>query len=166
MRVGVISDTHLSAGDDPKMLQGIIKRYLGDCSIILHAGDLVCLEHFYHIIPDGVEFIAVAGNMDQTGASSELPTRRIVNVGGKRIGLTHGYGSSSELKLIISKEWTTDKLDAVVFGHSHRPFNEIVNGRLMFNPGSATDKRSAPFASVGILEIGHEITGRIIKVEG
>jgi hypothetical protein len=35
---------------------------------------------------------------------------------------------------------------------------------LFFNPGSATDRRFAPFTSVGILDIGEEIKPSIIPL--
>lgn len=41
MKIGVISDTHLSRGND--LLEKTIKRYFEDADLILHAGDLVSL---------------------------------------------------------------------------------------------------------------------------
>ncbi|MDQ5815672.1 MAG: metallophosphatase family protein, partial [Actinomycetota bacterium] len=41
----------------------------------------------------------------------------------------------------------------VVFGHSHMPVNEDDGELLLFNPGSPTWKRRAPFPSMGILWI-------------
>ena len=165
MKVGVLSDTHLSRGDNPERLQEIINTHMKDCKVIVHGGDLVSMVPFYHIIPDEVEFIPVSGNMDQVGETSELPAKRIVEIEGKRIGLMHGYGAGSELKQLLVKEWAKEDVDAIVFGHSHQPCNEIIGGRLLFNPGSPIDKRSTQYASVGILEIEREITGRIIKLE-
>ena len=42
---------------------------------------------------------------------------------------------------------------AVVFGHSHQPVNEDEEDFLLFNPGSPTWKRMAPFTSMGLLWI-------------
>jgi uncharacterized protein len=55
-------------------------------------------------------------------------------------------------------------LDCVVFGHTHRPFNQMVNGVLYFNPGSATGNRFLPFDSVGVIEVGKTITGGIFEL--
>ena len=41
--------------------------------------------------------------------------------------------------------------DAVVFGHSHLPLREEVNGFQIFNPGSPTERRRAPQSSMGLL---------------
>jgi predicted phosphodiesterase len=40
---------------------------------------------------------------------------------------------------------------AVVFGHSHLPLREEEDGFQIFNPGSPTERRRAPQASMGLL---------------
>ncbi len=166
MKVGVLSDTHLRKSDNPKPVRTIIKKHFSECSAILHAGDLVYLDIFYEIIPDGVEFIAVTGNMDLDMTRDSLPSRRIVTLEGHRIGLVHGSGSPGLVHKKAMQEFEGEDLSAIVFGHSHRPMNEVINGILLFNPGSPTDRRFAPSCSVGLLEIGEGISGRIIQVEG
>jgi predicted phosphodiesterase len=53
----------------------------------------------------------------------------------------------------------------VVFGHSHIPWNEDVDGLLLFNPGSPTWKRQAPFHSMGTLWIEDgNVEGEIFPV--
>ena len=41
--------------------------------------------------------------------------------------------------------------DAVIFGHSHLPLHEAEGGFQIFNPGSPTERRRAPQASMGLL---------------
>ena len=44
--------------------------------------------------------------------------------------------------------------DAVVFGHSHLPLHEIGDdGFQIFNPGSPTERRSAPEHTMGIATV-------------
>ena len=45
--------------------------------------------------------------------------------------------------------------DIIVYGHSHYPQNEVINGILLFNPGRASD-------SFGILTMGRPVKGEII----
>jgi predicted phosphodiesterase len=53
----------------------------------------------------------------------------------------------------------------VVFGHSHQPVNEDAEGLLLFNPGSATWKRKAPFTSMGLLWIDEgRVEGEVVPV--
>ena len=58
------------------------------------------------------------------------------------------------------------KPDIIIFGHSHAPVNEVKDGILFFNPGSATDSMFPENASFGIIEIeGDDIRAEIIKIE-
>jgi predicted phosphodiesterase len=53
----------------------------------------------------------------------------------------------------------------VVFGHSHIPWNEDADDQLLFNPGSPTWKRLAPFPSMGLLWIENgTVEGEIFPV--
>jgi hypothetical protein len=56
------------------------------------------------------------------------------------------------------------RVDCLVYGHTHRPANEVRDGILFFNPGSATDKRFASRNTIGILEVGEKINGKIIEL--
>jgi predicted phosphodiesterase len=61
-------------------------------------------------------------------------------------------------------EFKGDNVDCIVFGHSHRPMNEMVKKVLLFNPGSPTDKIFAPYNSYGVIELKGELTADIIKL--
>jgi predicted phosphodiesterase len=54
----------------------------------------------------------------------------------------------------------------VVFGHSHIPWDETVDGQRAFNPGSPTDKRRQPRGTMGELVItgGRLVEARIVPV--
>ncbi|HDH97323.1 MAG TPA: metallophosphoesterase [Proteobacteria bacterium] len=160
MKIGVISDTHLRSGDDASLLTELVESsYFRDVDLILHAGD--------HVVLDVVEMalapkrlVSVRGNMD-VGEAAELPIKRVVELAGKRIGLIHGWGSPDGLAERVAAEFADEDVDLIVFGHSHRPYEGRVGGRLLFNPGSPTDKHFAPYNSVGIIEI----TGGGVDVE-
>jgi putative phosphoesterase len=81
------------------------------------------------------------------------------------IGLVHGQGAPGKVLDGVRECFKSEKLDAIVFGHSHAPMNKVVDGILFFNPGSPTDTVRAPFKSYGILEVtGKTIKGQIIKL--
>ncbi len=158
-KIGVISDTHIprSATNLPHE----IERIFQGADLILHAGDLEnqsVIDTLALIAP----VTAVRGNMDS--GHSINPIKRIIDVGNCRIGLIHGWGAPQDLHFRVMNEFP-DKPDCIVFGHSHSPFNEIVRGILMFNPGSPTDKRFAPYRSAGLLHVdGKAISGEIVKI--
>jgi predicted phosphodiesterase len=50
-----------------------------------------------------------------------------------------------------------------VFGHSHLPVCEPgVDGQLLLNPGSPTERRRSPLRTYGVLEVD---AGRVVRAE-
>ncbi len=156
-RIGVISDTHLR-GPDQELARSVA-RALGQVDMILHAGDLVNLTVLDAL--EAPQVLAVAGNMDDHLVCQSLPTKRVIKVEGKRIGLIHGWGPPVGLAGRVLKEF--EGVDCIVFGHSHRPTNTVKNGVLLFNPGSY-GKGFLGSGTVGILTVDQQIKGEIIKL--
>lgn len=156
--MGVLSDTHLYRREVP--LQ--VLRALEGVDLILHAGDILemaVLEELERLAPT----MAVAGNMDHGDVREAIPGKRVIEVGGHRLGLIHGSGAPRNITSRLRREF--DRVEVVVFGHTHQVHNREEGGVYFFNPGSPTDKMFAPFRSVGILELGEEVRGRIIMLE-
>jgi putative phosphoesterase len=129
--------------------------------MILHAGDIVATGVLEVFAPRPV--LGVRGNMD--AAAPGFPHRRIVQIGGIKIGLIHGWGAPEGLAGRVLREFADTALDCLVFGHSHEPVCRYEGGLLLFNPGSATDRRGMPCESVGMLEVdGGRVSGRIIPL--
>lgn len=150
MRLLVLSDTHVPGR--ARRLPRLVYRALEQADAILHAGDLdgeELLEELAGFAP----VYAVAGNVDPPEVWRRLPRRRVVEVCGYRIGLIHGDGGdrthAADLALAAFPG-----ADAVVFGHTHRPLRERRGATLLFNPGSATDRRREPRHSFGWLHLG------------
>ncbi len=162
MKIGVISDTHIPAA--AAALPARIKELFAGVDLILHAGDLVelkVIDELAKIAP--VE--AVSGNMDPALVTRKLPAKRIVEAGGFRIGLVHGWGPPASLREWVKHVFAGEKVDAIVYGHSHAGVSDMEDGILFFNPGSPTDKAFTQVNTVGILELGEKITGEIIKLK-
>lgn len=146
-RILVISDTHLSKFDDlPDALIDIAKN----SDLIIHAGDICNLD-----VLEGLrkikDVIAVQGNMDDSSIRGILPLSENFEIDGAKFGLTHGYGSPGSVPDNIVNSF--GDVDVLIFGHSHLPFNEKRNSCRLFNPGSATDPRSAIIPTYGIIEV-------------
>lgn len=160
MKIGVVSDTHIPerASEIPPQLFTTFKGV----DLIIHAGDLVSLdaiEQLKKIAP----VKAVHGNMDTQEVRRVLPEKEIITVGKFKIGIVHGDGPPEQLMGWVKKAFP-EKLDAIIFGHAHRPLCEKQGGVLFFNPGSATDTIFAPYRSCGILEINDTIKGTIVRL--
>lgn len=162
LRIGVLSDTHLrNAGHGMAFLHELAIHYFSGIDLLLHAGDVgdpTILEVFTEI-----PVYAVRGNTDS--ADFRLPFKRIVTVEGLRIGLIHGWGDVNGLEARVGHEFSDVDIDCLVYGHSHQPACHRRGGILFFNPGSPTDRRSAPFHTVGILDVGEGIEGHIVRLD-
>ena len=105
---------------------------------------------------------AVSGNMDDLRIRSRLPYKRVVKVNGFRLGLIHGWGTRSDLETNVGQEF--EVVDAIIYGHSHRPVSHWKEGILYFNPGSATQNRGMDYNTMGFLTLGKSIDTRVIQL--
>ncbi len=151
MRIGVVSDTHLTSF---AQVPDRILLALVEVDLIIHAGDFVTRD-----VLDGLrrlgEVKAVRGNMDSDELKQVLPEKELLLIEGKRIGITHGSGSPYGIDDRVGRMF--EDVDVIVFGHSHHFQNEIKKGILFFNPGQARN-------SFGILTVGKEVKGEIISL--
>lgn len=161
MRIIVLSDTHVPrmARDIPMAIYEEIKK----ADLVLHAGDFTEAS-FLEKLRKLKKTVGVYGNMDSKELSSSLKAKEIVQAGKFRIGLIHGWGAVEGLTDRISGEFKGDKVDCIVFGHSHHPLSQTIKKVLFFNPGSSTDKMFAPYNSYGILEVKEKMTSEIVKL--
>ena len=162
VKIGVISDTHFDdVGRGMAFMHDLMQGPFRGIDVLLHAGDLV-REEILDAVTD-IPVHAVRGKLDP--GSRSLSGRRILTIAGKKIALIHGWGPPHGLELRLYREFSQEALDVLVFGHTHRPLCHRHEGVLLFNPGSATDKRDASHHTVGLLEIGHEVVGRILRLD-
>lgn len=166
--LGIVADTHV-----PQRLARLPDRLadaLQGVDLILHAGDITSRQ----VLIDLAKIApvqAVAGNADLVGHG--LPLTHVIEVEGRRIGLVHGHGGWVKyltgkvhdrlgyreeyyLKIVAESFGRVDaaRLDAIVFGHTHRVFTEIRSGVLLFNPGPvAPDYYNTPGPQIGLLRV-------------
>lgn len=72
-------------------------------------------------------------------------------------------GDSHNRERVARQEFPNAR--CVVFGHTHVPWNQEHNGLLLFNPGSAIDRRRQARCSVGLLYVDdemQEVRGEIV----
>lgn len=162
MRILVVSDTHV-----PTIALELPQEVLDEarsCDTILHAGDLVSSrvrDQLSHLAP----FHAVRGNMDAPDLIASLPSKQIVQAENWRIGIIHGHeGRGRDTPTRALSAFSSDQVNCIVFGHSHRPLNELVNGVLLFNPGSPVAGRGESGNTYGILDFGESVNGKIVRM--
>jgi putative phosphoesterase len=160
MKIVVISDTHTDSIDN------LPRRVLDDLSgadMVIHAGDYTgkrLLDALRKIGP----FRGVYGNIDGPEIRKELPAIDIILAEGFMIGVNHPAEGGSPLTLEQRLRPKFSGVQAIIHGHSHRTKNDLRDGILWFNPGSATGKFPATKKTYGILTLDKEIRGEIISL--
>jgi len=139
MKIGVISDTH-------GHLDARVEKIFAGVKHILHAGDIG-----YASIILELEFIApvtaVLGNCDNNIGYRLTETVELE----KQKFLVHHIVNPLALSDPVTQRLAKEQPAAVVFGHTHRPFAEIINGVFFFNPGYAGKPKLGTERSVAIL---------------
>jgi uncharacterized protein len=160
-KIGIISDTHIPHF---KKLPGAIWDHFAGVEMIIHAGDLSVLSVITEL-ETLAPVVAVQGNIEEDEVIDKLPIKREIVVGDCRIGVVHILGDSHNREKIARQEFPHAR--CVVYGHSHIPWNQESNGLLLFNPGSATDRRRQASCSIGLLHVDDEkkdVRGEIVWI--
>ena len=127
--LGVISDTH-------GLLRPEVHEALAGVYLILHAGD-VCGDEVLEELSIIAPVAAVAGNCDPVD-HPRLPPRIDRTIAGVRIHVSHGHelGVPRPDTLLAAYD-----ADVIIYGHTHVPLVNRVDGRLVLNPGAAGPRR-------------------------
>jgi uncharacterized protein len=149
--VGVISDTH-------GLLRPEAVGALKGSDYIIHAGDVgdpAILEKLGRIAP----VTAVRGNVDRGAWARGIPETNILEVAGRLIYVLHDLN-----QLDLKPEFAG--FAAVISGHSHVPKQEIKNGVIYFNPGSAGPGRFKLAVTVGRIRVEDgKLSGEILRIQ-
>jgi uncharacterized protein len=152
IQIGIISDTH-------GLLRPEALFALAGSDHIIHAGDIgepAILDQLAEVAP----VTAVRGNVDRGAWTQTIPEINVLEVGGVSIYIIHNLQA-------LDLEPEASGFAAVVYGHSHVAKQEITNGVLYFNPGSAGPKRFVLPVTVGKLLIrNQEFEPEIIELAG
>lgn len=124
---------------------------------IIHAGDVGnpgILDQLRAIAP----LTAIRGNIDKAAWARSLSETEVVEIGGVSIYVLHDLA-----ELDLKPE--AAGFAALISGHSHVPKQEMRDGVLYFNPGSAGPRRFKLPVTIGKLQVdGGKIRGEIIKI--
>jgi putative phosphoesterase len=119
--------------------------------LILHGGDFVSAAFLDELRALGPPLEAVHGNMDEPTLKESLPSQHAVEIAGARIGMVHNAGPKARREARLAARFP--ECSAVVYGHTHVPQLERFQHLWILNPGSPTERRSAPVHSMIVLTI-------------
>jgi len=148
--IAVLADTHMPKGS--RALPERCVETIAAAEAVIHAGDFFAasaLEELREICP---VVHAVYGNVDEEALRRILPAELEIEVGRWTVAITHDAGHANGRLGRLRGRFPG--ADAAIFGHSHLPLHEEEDGFQIFNPGSPTERRRAPRASLGLLDCG------------
>lgn len=147
MRFVVLSDTHRYI----KNAVNVLENFKNDVDGFIHLGDLCSDARELHKLFPDMRYYSVSGNNDY--GEKEL-YEKTAFIGGKKIVLTHGHKQRVSFGLMYLDYFAREReADAVLFGHTHVPCAEFIDGVGFFNPGSISLPRSSYEPTFGVLSV-------------
>lgn len=135
MKIGILSDTH-------GLLRPEIVEVLRTCDAIIHGGDInkkSIMEQLKEMAP----LYIVRGNNDKEWAEG-MAEQLDFWLAGVHFFLIH---SKKEIPQPVPEA------DVIVFGHSHKYFQEMKDGRLWLNPGSCGPGRFGLAVTMAVMTV-------------
>ncbi len=145
MKIIVMSDSH---GNTQALIDAVFDE---QPQLILHLGDYErdCgkVREAYPMI----DLRAVRGNCDFRAREPEYDEFVVQD---KRIFMTHGhqYGVKTGLNSVMNSGFAR-RADILLFGHTHIPYYDVVEGMYIVNPGSIAFREQ----TYAVLEIEHGV---------
>lgn len=167
VRIIVIGDTHIL--DFNELPQKMLKAILS-ADWVIHVGDYTSKNVLNGLINlKGHQFIGVHGNADPLSIMNQVLEKEIIEVNGKKIGITHPAvgGTYENTKMKILRKFKDDDVDAIIYGHTHDPIIEDFNGIMLINPGKGYLEKEyfgSP-TSFAILTLDKKIHAEIINIK-
>ena len=144
VRLLLIADTHV-----PKRARDLPAKVWDEVEIadvVVHAGDWVSADLLDELQTRAARLVACWGNNDGPALRARLSERAEVTLDGLRLTVIHETGAAAGREARMSRLYPDS--DALVFGHSHIPWDTTTEtGLRLLNPGSPTDRRRQPFCS-------------------
>ena len=156
LRLGLISDTH-------GYLDPAVPGLFQDVDHILHGGDVGSMR-ILHELEQLAPITAVLGNTD--GPELGVREREVLKLGGL-VWLVQHIVDPLSADTAWTDSLTRTKADIVLFGHTHKPFDQQIGKVRYLNPGYAGRQRFDLPRSVAILEVSEsEMNLRFLPLTG
>ena len=133
MKIAIVSDTHDNIDNFNKIIEFLHKENIGT---ILHCGD-ICNQEIINEATKNFkgEIMFVRGNGDFQ--LHNIPEKLEIELGNKKIFFNH-YPD------IAKRKAESGKFDLVFYGHTHRPWVEMIGNCKLVNPGEVAGQRFKP----------------------
>ena len=142
-----------------------MREAISSSDISVHCGDIVRENVVEGFLTAAKKGIIVHGNSDPVELRQTLPYVETIKVEEIEIGITHpAWGGPEFPPEELFKDFN-NRPDVILFGHTHEPLNNHIEGTLFVNPGQGY-KSFMVDGTMAVLTINKkEITVEIITVE-
>ncbi|MDO7976701.1 metallophosphoesterase family protein [Oceanotoga teriensis] len=150
MKYIIISDIHdPDKGINHNLEKIDFKSYDG----VIICGDLTSDTVLFYIQNLNSNVHAVYGNMDEFYLRNKLPEMKTIEINKIKIGLLHGHQTGRAYTDRLIKRFN-DKIDIMIYGHSHIQNRENIDEIDIINPGAFCD---GEYAIIKFNENSYEI---------
>lgn len=136
MRMIVTSDSH----GNSTALFDIIQKHIEDASLFVNLGDCNSgrdLENAQIYFENRLNLIGVSGNCDFSG---NAPDEQVISFAGKKVFLCHGHTYGVKFGLLdLKSKARREGANIALYGHTHTPCMNYIDGIYFFNPGAVRD---------------------------
>ncbi len=160
----LLADTHVPKR--AKALPDAVWQAVDSVDVVLHAGDWVDVATLDALETRAARVVGVFGNNDGPDLRQRLPEVALLDIEGLSIAMVHETGPAA------GRERRMDDLfpdaGALVFGHSHIPWDTTTPGGLrLLNPGSPTDRRRQPHRTMmtAVVDDGELVDVELIELD-
>ena len=142
-RIVVVADTHCHTWAE---VHPDIKEAVAAADVAVHCGDSVRADVVDGCTAAAKRAVVVHGNSDPPELRSALPAVEVIEVEGRRIGVTHPAWGGPEFPLdeLLPDFDGMGRLDAILFGHIHETVDEVRDGVRFINPGQGYESFMVP----------------------
>ncbi len=148
MNIAVLADTHRNYPLAVRALDTLV-----GLDQVIHLGDLADDAEIIGEM-SGIKMTILSGNCDIPRKYPDLLT---MTAGGKTLLMTHGDRFHVKVGLErLSRRAREENADIVLYGHTHVPCIQEINGILFINPGTLIKSTSNPTLAVLHIAAGHQ----------
>jgi hypothetical protein len=166
MKVVIVGDTHATSFYNlPHQMIQLIEK----AEWVIHVGDYTSPKVLHQLKKlKGEKFKGVYGNADTLQIRREVPSKQIIYIAGRKIGITHpsSGGPLEHTRKKVLNEFRKNDLDIILYGHTHESGIERVENMLLINPGKGYLEESfyGPPTTLAILTISGKLKCEIKRI--
>ena len=141
--IAVVSDTHCYEWAE---VHAEIKDAVASADVAVHCGDIVRADVVEGFRSAAKRAVVVHGNSDPPELRSAIPAVEVIEIEGRRIGVTHPAWGGPEFPFqdLLPDFEGAGGVDTVLFGHIHETVDEVIEGVRYINPGQGYESFMVP----------------------